>query len=81
MKIYGEYFDVAMRKRMSRERIPSVRRAVVNCSRYALRGYIAPIDEGSVHFYHLRRDGRVQLFGWGPTDKSRILEVGEELTP
>jgi hypothetical protein len=77
-KVFGEYFDEAMQKRMLRDSIASVRRAIVDRGRYAQRGYIVGATEDSVHFYHMRRDGRVGR-SWGPISLRHVHEIGEEL--
>ena len=78
MNIYGEYFDEAMRGRMTRDKIPAVRRAVVDRGRYALRGYVMPATDGKVYFFYKRRDGRVAC-SWGPIEISKVIQVGDEV--
>lgn len=79
LTIYGDYFDQAMLKRMAREGLTSVHRAIRSCGHYAVRGYITPATEDTVFFYHLRRDGRVER-SWSALPRAELMEVQTELT-
>jgi hypothetical protein len=66
LKTFGEYFDEAMRQRMQRDKVPYVRRAVIDRGSYRVRGYIVPpIADEDVDYFYLRRDGRIGR-SWGP---------------
>ena len=79
-KVYGDYFDAAMKARIVRDKLTDVRRAVIAQRHYAIRGYVTPgRDPNTVYYFHMRRDGRVGK-SWVPVPADVVIELGEEIT-
>lgn len=80
-RVYGRFFDTAMRLRLLRDGRLKATRVVFDQGRYAVCGYTIPVSrhpgERQVYFYHLRRDGKIGK-SWVPRPMNLILaEQGE----
>jgi len=78
-KVYGDYFDAAMKARIVRDKLTDVRRAVIAQRHYAIRGYVTPgRDPNTVYYFHMRRDGRVGK-SWVPVPADVVILSREGL--